>query len=508
MLFSFENVHRQYLACRKNKRNSKSALTFECRQEENLFALQQALESRTYRPGRSVCFFSEKPKLREIFAADFRDRIVHHILVSRLETLWEPLFIHDSYACRRGKGTHRAVERLGQFLRQATANGTRPAWFLQLDIKNYFMTIDRDILYRLVAAKLGSGDDDLHWLTRLLIFHDCTQNPEFKCAARLLDKIPPHKTLFHAPPGKGLPIGNHTSQFFANVYLNRLDQFVKHRLKCHFYLRYCDDFVLVSTDRAELCVWREGIEAFLLNTLRLELNQKRERLLPATNGVDFLGYIVRTDYALVRRRVVGNLRSKLRDYATRLVSHGPNWTRYDFDEALLDHLQATLASYLGHFKFASTYRLCVALWERYPFLTQYFDFDAQTRKLSCKYKTPKVFRKVRQQFAYFAHRFTGDVLFFQVGRFFEFYESHNAEVAQVLGLAPMDKNRRGARYGFPKERFTVYLWLCLNEKRSVVVIEERECNLTRIKVRTPTCRYAPKDLAQPFKSFPDGQPQR
>ena len=147
MLFSFENLHRQYLACRRNKRNTLSALEFEARQEKNLVALREALVTRTYVPARSVCFLAPGPKLREVFAADFRDRVVHHVLVNYLERIWEPRFIHDSYACRRGKGVHAAVPRLQQFIRQVTVNGTRRAWYLQLDIRNYFMTIDRDLLF-------------------------------------------------------------------------------------------------------------------------------------------------------------------------------------------------------------------------------------------------------------------------------------------------------------------------------------------------------------------------
>lgn len=125
-LFAFENLHRRYLACRRKKRNTVNALRFESRQEEALLALHEALTTRTYRPGRSVCFVCKRPKLREIFAADFRDRVVHHVLVHHLEQLWEPIFIHDSYACRRGKGVHAGVKRLQTFLRQVTANGTRP----------------------------------------------------------------------------------------------------------------------------------------------------------------------------------------------------------------------------------------------------------------------------------------------------------------------------------------------------------------------------------------------
>ncbi|HYN77969.1 MAG TPA: hypothetical protein VES73_09265 [Lamprocystis sp. (in: g-proteobacteria)] len=133
MLFSYENLHRHYLRCRRNKRNTINALRFEEHQELNLLTLREALETRTYRPAPSVCFVTQRPKLREIFAADFRDRVVHHVLVDSLERYWEPVFIHDSYACRQGKGTHAAVERLQGFIRQVTANGQRPAWYLQLE---------------------------------------------------------------------------------------------------------------------------------------------------------------------------------------------------------------------------------------------------------------------------------------------------------------------------------------------------------------------------------------
>ena len=143
---SLENLYRQYLRCRRNKRNSANALRFEVEQERQLLDLHAALHDRSYRPARSVCFFATRPKLREIFAADFRDRVVHHLLIDHLERIWEPVFIHDSYACRRGKGVHAGVARLEQFLAQVTANGTRRAWYLQLDIANYFMRIDKRVM--------------------------------------------------------------------------------------------------------------------------------------------------------------------------------------------------------------------------------------------------------------------------------------------------------------------------------------------------------------------------
>lgn len=487
MLFSFENIYRQYLLCRRNKRNTVNALGFEVRQEKNLLDLREALQSRTYRPSGSVCFMATRPKLREIFAADFRDRIVHHILVDYLERIWEPIFIHDSYACRKGKGVHRGVLRLREFIRKVTKNGTCPAYYLQLDIKNYFMTIDKDILFSMIADKVK--DEEALWLSRVLIYHDCTDNYVFKGNPSILKKIPPHKTLFHAPKNMGLPIGNLNSQFFANVYLNGLDQFVKHHLKCKYYLRYCDDFVLLSTDRKELLDWREQIEAYLRDSLRLELNPKRQKLLPMENGIDFLGYIVRRDYLLARRRVVNNLRTRLRDYEALLVKEGRWFRGYLFDEEILNRLTATLSSYLGHFKMADTYNLCKSLWDRYPFLSQYFDFDPGRLKLVRKYKYPRGIRSARQQYFYYRWRFQGDVLFFQVGRFFEFYHTSDKETAQFLRLSGMRKNPRGARYGFPVNRMNRYFDRLRRRKASMTLILERGRYWTGIRQRTPACRF-------------------
>ena len=487
MLFSFENLHRQYLKCRRNKRNTANALAFEVRQEENLLGLKAALDNRTYTPSRSVCFVTQRPKLREIFAADFRDRVVHHVLVDFLEAIWEPIFIHDSYACRRGKGVHAGVKRLQTFLRQATANGTRPVWYLQLDIRNFFMSIDKGLLFEMLAKK--TKDPDALWLARVLVFHDCTTNYVMKGDARLFERLPPHKTLFGCPPGKGLPIGNLNSQFFANVYLNALDQFVKHILKCRHYLRYCDDFVLLSTDPEELRGWRAEIEVFLRERLLLELNPKREHLRPVGDGVDFLGYIVRRDYLLVRRRVVGHLRERLAGFVQRLVLDGPGYRRYRFDAATLDELNAVLASYLGHFGQADSYRLRVALWWRFPFLAEYLGLEQASGRLNRKDRAPAGLRGVARQYRHFRHTFAGDVLFFQVGKFMEFYQPGDVLIARELGLGPMDVNRRGARYGFPVGHVGRYLPRLLAAGRSVTMIGETGRFLDGVKERLPRYRF-------------------
>lgn len=486
MLFSFENIHRQYLLCRKNKRNTINALRFEVDQEKELCKLHRELNDRTYRPGRSVCFFSEKPKLREIFAADFRDRIVHHILVDYLERIWEPIFIHNSYACRKGKGIHQGVARLRKFIRQVTGNGSRKAWYLQLDIKNYFMTMDKEILFFLILRKCRN--EDVLWLCQLLVFHDCTNDPVMRGGARLARQIPPHKTLFHAPEGKGLPIGNLNSQFFANVYLNSLDQFVKHTLKCRFYLRYCDDFVLLSDNRGQLKAWESSIKNFLIIELALNLNKKARRLQPVSNGVNFLGYIIRADYQLVRKRVIGNLRQKIKRFEQKLVKTEDSCRVYSFDRELLDDLFATFASYLGHFKHANSFKLIKSIWRRYTFLSRYFNMDFSSMKLYRKFIVPGNLTTVRRQYEYFQKLFAGDIIFFQVGRFFEFYQNSSNKVAELLDLAPLKENQRHARFGFPINFMQKYLYQALSNGKSVMVILEGDY-LAKIKERKIWRRY-------------------
>ena len=335
-IFSYRNIYRCYLACRKNKRTTANALKFELNAEENIFKLEQELKAKTYHPSRSLLFVAQKPKRREIFAAAFRDRIVHHILVDRLERIWEPIFIHDSYACRRKKGTHKAVDRLQGFLRRITKNGRRRTWYLQLDVKDFFTAIDKDILFGLIKKKVK--DEVVLWLARTVIFWDCTTSYEIRGSRRTISSVPLNKSLFGKRNEKGLPIGNLTSQFFANLYLNELDQFVKHTLKAHYYLRYTDDFVLLSTDRKELEKHRGSIEEFLKTRLALALHPKRRKLAMVSGGIDFLGYIVRQNYKLVRRRVVNNFRRKIK-----------NGRQGNFDNVA--------ASYKGHFKHANAYRL-------------------------------------------------------------------------------------------------------------------------------------------------------
>jgi hypothetical protein len=482
---SFENLYRQYYSCRRNKRNTINALRFEAEQEKNLIDLQQALLNRSYHPGRSVCFFATSPKLREIFAADFRDRVVHHLLVDYLEHIWEPIFIHDSYACRKGKGVHAGVQRLQQFIRQVSCNGSRPAWYLQLDIRNYFMRIDKTVLFKQLAPKIR--DETALWLTQLLINHDCTHDYVMRGSPGLRQAIPQHKTLFESGENKGLPIGNLNSQFFANVYLNALDQYVKHELKCKYYLRYCDDFILLADNPEQLTRWQQKITTFLEQSLLLELNPK-QLLAPVSNGVNFLGYIVRRDYLLVRRRVVNNFKQKLRDYETKLVKESNGVRCYRFDETLLNKLAAIVSSYLGHFKMANSWNLWQALWKQFGYLAHYFEFDANKWRLMRKYPVPRI-KRVCKQYRYFRWRYPKDIVFMHVGKFIEFYDIITPHWLASLGLKAMGWNRRGARYGFPIKQLWQKLSILLLQGHKVLIIGEQVSAFGGVRKRVPDCRF-------------------
>ncbi|WP_353213397.1 RNA-directed DNA polymerase [Rhodovarius sp.] len=500
-LFSLENVFRQYMACRRNKRNTANALRFEARQELNLLALRDALADRSYEPARSVCFFVRRPKLREVFAADFRDRVVHHVLVSHLEKSWEPVFIHDSYACRKGKGVHVAVDRLQQFMREATANGTRPAFTLQLDIRNYFMSIDKQRLYDMVAARLRPHnpiDAEALWLTHKLVFHDCTVAAVLKGDPALVDRLPPHKTLFRAPPGKGLPIGNLNSQFFANVYLNALDQFVKHELKCRWYLRYCDDFVLVAESAAQLAGWKIRIEDFLAEHLLLQLNPTRERLRPVSDGVDFLGYIVRPFHLLVRRRVVGHLREALARSERALVRSHPLATEYRFDAQALDALQASLASYLGHLRKASCRRLLAAVCAANAWLAAFVSLDPQTLKLRRRDKPPLAARTLQAQYRHWQLEFASDVVLIQVGAFVERLQWPPRRIGKAAGSAKpklsgslrrMRPTPRGALQGFPLGQLDRRVAAVVAAGRAVTFVAQRGESGGGLMRRVPVARW-------------------
>lgn len=323
--FTFEQLVQAYYECRRNKRNTNSARQFELNMEANLLDLHDELLSGTYQPGRSICFVVTRPKAREVWAAEFRDRIVHHLLYNQVGAGIEATFIADSCACIPGRGTLYAAKRLEAKVRSATQNWSRPCHYLKADLANFFVAIDKRVLDRQLRRLI-----DEPWWRRLalqILWHDPRDNASMRCPIHLLNRVPQHKRLTAQPAYLGLPIGNLSSQFFANVYLNALDQFVKHDIKARHYIRYVDDFVLLHDSPQQLNAWLAEIEAFL-PTLGARLNPTKTILQPVARGIDFVGQVIKPWHRSTRRKTVAE--------AARRIAAAP--------EA---DLLATANSYLG-----------------------------------------------------------------------------------------------------------------------------------------------------------------
>lgn len=297
--FQFEDLVQAYYDCRQHKRNTASARLFEKDMEINLLELYDDLIAGTYRPGRSICFVVTRPKAREVWAAAFRDRVVHHLLYSRVAPRFYASFIVDSCACIPGRGTLYAAKRLESKIRSATQNWSRPVFYLKCDLANFFVAIDKQVLRQQLAKKITEP----WWLAlaEQILMHDPREDYEVRSPAHLFNRVPQHKRLTAQPAHLGLPIGNLSSQFFANVYLDALDQFAKHQLGAKHYVRYVDDFVFLHESPQQLNQWRERVEAFL-PSLGAKLNPSKTILQPVDRGVDFVGHVIKPWCRTTRKR--------------------------------------------------------------------------------------------------------------------------------------------------------------------------------------------------------------
>ena len=309
--FSSGELVAAYLDCRRAKRTTAAALAFEVDQEARLLDLEARLREGRYRPAPSICFVVTRPKPREVWAAAFEDRVVHHLLHRKIAPRFERAFIADTCACIAGRGTLYAARRLDSKVRAATAHWTRRAFYLKADLANFFPSIDKRILGDLLAARIPEP-----WWRSLalqVLHHDPRPDADVRGARDRLALIPREKSLFGQPAHRGLPIGNLSSQFGANVYLDQLDQFVKHRLRARHYVRYVDDFILLHDDPAQLNAWLREIEAFVEQRLHVRVNPRKTILQPIERGVDFCGHLILPHRRLVRRRT---LRAALHRLAT------------------------------------------------------------------------------------------------------------------------------------------------------------------------------------------------
>jgi retron-type reverse transcriptase len=324
---------------RCGKRDNVAAASFELRLDIELIDLYEELRTETYRPGNYRSFTIHDPKRRKISAAPFRDRVVHHALCRILIPIYERKFIFDSYANRTGKGTHAALGRCTQFSR-------RYPYVLQFDIQQFFPSIDHAILKAILAKTIA--DSQVLRLCGLIIdsgkgiLHD-------EYTLRL---FPGDTLLSAAERARGLPIGNLTSQFWANVYLNELDQFIKHKLRCKGYVRYVDDFLLFAEDKVTLHRWRSEIIRFL-ETLRLTIHEKRAQPQPITHGIPFLGFIVYPDHRRLKRG---------KGIVYRRHLHGL-YKRYLHGEIDRNALDASVRAWVGHAQHGNTWGLRRALFE-------------------------------------------------------------------------------------------------------------------------------------------------
>ncbi|MCA9950009.1 MAG: group II intron reverse transcriptase domain-containing protein [Anaerolineales bacterium] len=307
-LTSWTNLLLSFHKAAKGKRGHPNVAAFEYHLEENLLQLQRELLDKSYQPGAYVNFHIHDPKRRLISAAPFRDRVIHHALCNLIEPLFERSFISDSYANRIGKGTHRALDRCQQFTR-------RYRYVLQCDIRQFFPSIDHEILRVNLRRKVE--DTDVLWLIdQILASGQKVHRHEYEMVYF------PGDDLLAALRLRGLPIGNLTSQFWANVYLDPFDHFIKRELRCKAYIRFVDDFLLFADDKRCLWEWKAAVEK-RLTRLRLKLHPHSHPQ-PVTNGIPFLGFVqFPTQRRLKRRRGIAFQRrwqSQVRAYQKGLLS--------------------------------------------------------------------------------------------------------------------------------------------------------------------------------------------
>lgn len=352
-----EDLFTAYYDARKHKRNTVNALVFERNFESNLFELCDDILERRYKPRPSICFVVTKPVKREVFAADFRDRVIHHFIYNYVSPLFERHFVNDSYSCRKGKGIHYGVKRADHFIRSCSGNYTRDCYILKLDIKGYFMSMNRKVLYEKVKQVLlrepGKIDFDLPLVMYLIeetIFNDPTVGCRQKGKNADWEGLPPSKSLFHTKKNCGLPIGNLTSQLFGNVYMNDFDHYVKQELKMKHYGRYVDDIIMVHEDREYLKLVVGMVRERLLREEKLILHPNKVYLQHYTKGVAFIGAFIKKRRIYILNRTKGNFYASVFKY-NKMVEHG----KPSADE--IKEFICSMNSYLGLMKHYATYNI-------------------------------------------------------------------------------------------------------------------------------------------------------
>jgi len=293
-IYSINNLANAWRKARKGKTKKNYVIEFERNIRENLLKLNEELKNKTYRPELLKTFILRDPKTRKISESVFRDRIVHHALIRVIEPIFDKSFIYDCCANRKGKGNLFALERFGLFKRKVTNNLHSEAFCFKADIKHYFQEINHNTLIELIKRKII--DDEVILLIKRILFNG--QNKE----------------------GIGMPLGNLTSQFFANIYLNELDYFVKHKLKARYYIRYVDDFIILHNSKEQLEEWKIKIDEFLREKLSLELHPEKSKIISLSCGIDFVGFRNFYYHKLLRKRNICRMFIKIEQYKNNRTS--------------------------------------------------------------------------------------------------------------------------------------------------------------------------------------------
>lgn len=380
----FDEVFQAYLDCRRHKRNTKQQLEFEMNLWVNLYEIYKDLNSFSYVLSKSVAFVVKRPVYREVFAAMFRDRIIHHILYNKVNHIFEKhIFIDECYACRKGKGTLYGINRCYDQIKHYSENYTKSCYVLKCDLKSFFMTIDKRKLYfiaKYVIEKYGNLQHNemvfIDYILKLIVFN-C---PQHNCVKRgdlaLWNKLPSDKSLFNRDEYHGLPIGNLMSQILANLFLSVLDWYVTKDLGIAHYGRYVDDFYIIHEDKKYLLEVKEKIRE-KLNRMGVTLHPKKIYLQHYTKGITFLGAVIKPYRKYIINRTKGNFSEKLYKF-----SEEKQWTK----EKIISW-RSTINSYLGLFRQFNTYNIRKKLLLESSVLSSgYFYINNQFKALKIKKK--------------------------------------------------------------------------------------------------------------------------
>lgn len=352
---TIEEIEEAYYDCRKHKRGKKSSLEYELNYELNNFRLWQELNNGTYEISTCVCFYVTRPKLREVFCANFRDRIVHHLIMRKFLWLFESEMIEDSYNCRIGKGVLYGISRIKRHIEDVSENYTREAWCLCIDLKGFFMSIDRDILWGCIEDTVRRKYDggDIEWwllLMKKVVYNRPELNCEIRGDASLKDDIAPRKSLFHSH-GKGLPIGNLTSQIFANFYMTMYDNWLCSQLGDNErYGRYVDDVRIIGTDKQRLLTFLNNSRKWLNENLKVSLHPNKVSLQSVHKGVPFIGSVIKHGRVYAGYRAVDATFGAVGD-----------WNKDDKPNTI--HYVQRLNSYFGFLVHCKSYAIRWRVWK-------------------------------------------------------------------------------------------------------------------------------------------------